>query len=432
MSATGKKLVGLVWCAAVIAPACALELDSEQQSVLVGAELDPAALDRATRHANSGEVVTGRVVSWKEGGWTAGPEDEVTTCSYGWCGFWPISDCSLEHQDRSVGYTYGACNSSAWGERFAGYLWNGGVNARYDLHASGTTTFGYHPYWCVKVGDEVRTYQGWSYQDSCSGRYDFEVTGDGTTVFALVEVGLAGEGGDTVAYSVDIPEGGSDVSFEIFGGSGEVELWVKRDDMPEEQDYDCRAVRGEGVSTCSGEEGTHGLVVFGRGEFEDVSVRASYRVGTGGPECGNGIVEEGEECDGGPCCTDDCRFANPDQVCREAVGACDLAEYCTGDSADCPDDEYVEEGVTCREAEGVCELAGTCTGDAPLCPPNEHAPDGTECPDGSCFGGICEPEEAVDPSSCFASLSCGGQAPGGCWCDSACRFYGDCCDDGPC
>jgi hypothetical protein len=27
------------------------------------------------------------------------------------------------------------------------------------------------------------------------------------------------------------------------------------------------------------------------------------------------------------------------------------------------------------------------------------------------------------------SGACGGQSPGGCWCDAACSQYGDCCAD---
>ncbi|MCG8416643.1 MAG: trypsin-like serine protease [Proteobacteria bacterium] len=37
-----------------------------------------------------------------------------------------------------------------------------------------------------------------------------------------------------------------------------------------------------------------------------------------------------------------------------------------------------------------------------------------------------------DPNSCVANNACGGRAPGGCYCDSVCERYGDCCSDGPC
>ncbi|XP_063494513.1 disintegrin and metalloproteinase domain-containing protein 29 [Symphalangus syndactylus] len=94
--------------------------------------------------------------------------------------------------------------------------------------------------------------------------------------------------------------------------------------------------------------------------------------------CGNGVVEEGEECDCGllkhcakdPCClsnctlTDgstcafglcckDCKFLPSGQVCRKEVNECDLPEWCNGSSHKCPDDFYVEDGIPCKER-GYC------------------------------------------------------------------------------
>ncbi|TMB42282.1 MAG: hypothetical protein E6J55_16435, partial [Deltaproteobacteria bacterium] len=42
--------------------------------------------------------------------------------------------------------------------------------------------------------------------------------------------------------------------------------------------------------------------------------------------CGNGIVDPGEQCDGGPCCSASCTFLPATTVCRAAAGDCDLAE----------------------------------------------------------------------------------------------------------
>lgn len=92
-------------------------------------------------------------------------------------------------------------------------------------------------------------------------------------------------------------------------------------------------------------------------------------------ECGNGIVEEGEECDcGGPegcagnsCCDpttckfkngaqcDDtneeccsgCKFASSDTVCRQSTGPCDYAINCPGDSSVCPPARYKPNGDSC-------------------------------------------------------------------------------------
>jgi hypothetical protein len=91
-------------------------------------------------------------------------------------------------------------------------------------------------------------------------------------------------------------------------------------------------------------------------------------------QCGNGIVEVGEECDCGancaqnsccdgstcrlragaacddaasPCCTN-CQFASADTVCRPSTGPCDLEERCTGNSTICPADQFSSDG-RCRE-----------------------------------------------------------------------------------
>lgn len=87
--------------------------------------------------------------------------------------------------------------------------------------------------------------------------------------------------------------------------------------------------------------------------------------------CGNGIVEEGEDCDPGgvsssccdattckfqngalcdpassPCCQASCTFAAATQVCRPSKDAtCDQAEMCTGNSSSCPPDIFSPNGL---------------------------------------------------------------------------------------
>ncbi|XP_063040940.1 disintegrin and metalloproteinase domain-containing protein 11 isoform X2 [Engraulis encrasicolus] len=112
------------------------------------------------------------------------------------------------------------------------------------------------------------------------------------------------------------------------------------------------------------------------------------------PECGNGFVEQGEECDcgsqvecarsGGACCKKctlthdamcsnglcckDCRYALRGAVCREAVNDCDIQETCAGDSSQCPHNVHKLDGYMCDSSNGRCyngrcrTLDGQCRG----------------------------------------------------------------------
>ncbi|PHH55720.1 Disintegrin and metalloproteinase domain-containing protein B [Ceratocystis fimbriata CBS 114723] len=106
-----------------------------------------------------------------------------------------------------------------------------------------------------------------------------------------------------------------------------------------------------------------------------------------GAQCGNGIVETGEDCDCGgetgcggnsccdpntcrfttnsecdpsneDCCTDDCRLASSGTVCRPSTGPCDPEEVCNGTIATCPPNVFSDDGTSCgtdlRCASGQC------------------------------------------------------------------------------
>lgn len=107
-----------------------------------------------------------------------------------------------------------------------------------------------------------------------------------------------------------------------------------------------------------------------------------------GSQCGNGIVESGEDCDCGgtegcgdnsccdastctfttgsvcdpsneECCTDQCAFANNGTVCRSSTGACDPEETCSGSSSSCPTDQNAADGTSCGS--GLQCASGQCT-----------------------------------------------------------------------
>jgi len=106
-----------------------------------------------------------------------------------------------------------------------------------------------------------------------------------------------------------------------------------------------------------------------------------------GNQCGNGIVEEGEDCDcggeegcaGNSCCNPTtCKF-NSGAVCDPSNEGC-----CT---TSC---QFSTAGTVCRASTGQCDPAETCSGTNGTCPADANAPDGTNCGSGlECASGQC-------------------------------------------
>ncbi|KAG9064683.1 hypothetical protein KI688_002941 [Linnemannia hyalina] len=111
--------------------------------------------------------------------------------------------------------------------------------------------------------------------------------------------------------------------------------------------------------------------------------------------CGNGVREEGEQCDCGtpdecaldPCCDGTtCKFKGS-AVCDDMNDDC------------CHNCQLAAKGLVCRSAISNCDIAETCSGSSAMCPPDVQLPNLTPCDilgagnltegGGQCANGLC-------------------------------------------
>ncbi|KAI0236748.1 Disintegrin and metalloproteinase domain-containing protein 17 [Lamellibrachia satsuma] len=107
-----------------------------------------------------------------------------------------------------------------------------------------------------------------------------------------------------------------------------------------------------------------------------------------GKFCGNSVLEEGEQCDGGnnmktgrdPCCDKDCTLKGA-AICSDVNQPC------------CDQCQYASVGMICeRPSTNSCKGAASCTGLSAVCPSPPAAIDGASCQDiGTCRSGACVP-----------------------------------------
>ncbi|KAF2479045.1 Metallo-peptidase family M12-domain-containing protein [Neohortaea acidophila] len=148
-----------------------------------------------------------------------------------------------------------------------------------------------------------------------------------------------------------------------------------------------------------------------------------------GADCGNGIVEAGEECDcggvagcaGDPCCDPTtCRFTSG-SVCDDSTEEC------------CSNCQFRSSGTVCRGSTSSCDPQEVCSGTSGSCPANELAPNGQDCGDGlKCASGQCTSRNqqcrtvmgsytgnndtrACDSSGCMISCASPQFGPGACY-----------------
>jgi serine protease len=97
--------------------------------------------------------------------------------------------------------------------------------------------------------------------------------------------GLALSTGNDVIYTFEVPANASNISFDMSGGTGDADMYVKFGSAPTDSSYDCRPYISGNNETCTGSStgGTYYVRVKAYSTFSGVSLTASYTETGNGP-----------------------------------------------------------------------------------------------------------------------------------------------------
>jgi vibriolysin len=95
--------------------------------------------------------------------------------------------------------------------------------------------------------------------------------------------GIAGSSGSRTYYSVTIPEGATDVNFVMSGGTGDADLYVRKNNAPTDALYDCRPYKSGNAETCtfatSGAKGIWYVMIKGFTSYTGVTLSVTWKGG---------------------------------------------------------------------------------------------------------------------------------------------------------
>ncbi len=112
---------------------------------------------------------------------------------------------------------------------------------------------------------------------------------------------LSGSRRSETHYYMNVPAGATDLLFQIFGGSGDADLYVKFGSPPTTSSYDCRPYLSGNNESCSfnsPQTGTYYVMIRGYSAYSGLTLEGSYSTSTpptptpapGGTELQNGVA----------------------------------------------------------------------------------------------------------------------------------------------
>jgi len=109
--------------------------------------------------------------------------------------------------------------------------------------------------------------------------------GDGELSNGVAEINLSASTGQELYYTLEVPAGASNLSFQIAGGSGDADLYVRYGSQATTGAYDCRPYLNGNNETCNisnVQAGTYYVMVRAYSSFSGVSLTGSFDEGGSG------------------------------------------------------------------------------------------------------------------------------------------------------
>lgn len=179
------------------------------------------------------------------------------------CNFDGSASSDSDGSISSYAWTYGDGNSGS------------GATASHTYSASGTYT----------VQLTVTDNDGATNSTSQSVTVTAPGGGDSVLENGVAKTGLSGTTGDEEFFTLEVPAGATNLSFNIAGGTGDADLYVRFGSQPTTGTYDCRPYLNGNNETCNisnVQAGTYHVMLRAYSTYSGVSLTGSYTEPGGG------------------------------------------------------------------------------------------------------------------------------------------------------
>jgi len=118
-----------------------------------------------------------------------------------------------------------------------------------------------------------------------------------TLVNGVAKTGLSDQRGSQTRFTIDVPAGASNLKFDITGGSGDADLYIKFGSAPTSSSYDCRPYINGNRETCNistAQAGTYHVMLVAYSSYSGVSLVSNFaETGGSAPVVNTSINETG-------------------------------------------------------------------------------------------------------------------------------------------